>query len=226
MPQENSAAKVLFHLKQDILTGFFVAGDKLKMSALKERYQVGVNPLREALSQLVVMQLVQVQDQRGYRVCPVTQTELVDIYDTRAHIESLCVGLAVERGDEAWEASIVAAAYRLRSNADLLKADGDLQAWEKLHQGFHYAIVKGCGSEELLRVRLDLYEKASRYRNLWLQHNAGHGAFDVNQMEHEQLVTAVLARDLESSKKLIFQHILVPSQVLHCLLYTSPSPRD
>ena len=218
MPQENSAAKVLFHLKQDILTGFFVAGDKLKMSALKERYQVGVNPLREALSQLVVMQLVQVQDQRGYRVCPVTQTELVDIYDTRARIESLCVGLAIERGDEAWEANIVAAAYRLQSNADLLKADGDLQAWEKLHQGFHYAIVKGCGSEELLRVRLDLYEKASRYRNLWLQHNAGHGAFDVNQMEHEQLITAVLARDLESSKKLIFQHILVPSQVLQGLL--------
>ena len=218
MPQENSAAKVLFHLKQDILTGFFVAGHKLKMSALKERYQVGVDPLREALSQLVVMQLVQVHDQRGYRVCPVSQTELVDIYDTRAHIESLCVGLAIERGDEAWEANIVAAAYRLQSNADLLKADGDLQAWEKLHQGFHYAIVKGCGSEELLRVRLDLYEKASRYRNLWLKHNAGHGAFDVNQMEHEQLVTAVLARDLESAKKLIFKHIIVPSQVLQGLL--------
>ena len=218
MPQENSAAKVLYHLKQDILTGFFVAGYKLKMSELKERYQVGVNPLREALSQLVVMQLVQVQDQRGYRVCPVTQSELVDIYDTRAHIESLCVGLAIERGDDAWEAGIVAAAYRLQSNAGLLKADGDLQAWEKLHQQFHYAIVKGCGSEELLRVRLDLYEKASRYRNLWLQHNAGHGAFDVNQMEHEHLVTAVLARDLDSAKKLISKHILVPSQVLQGLL--------
>ena len=218
MPQENSAAKVLYHLKQDILTGFFVAGYKLKMSELKERYQVGVNPLREALSQLVVMQLVQVQDQRGYRVCPVTQSEVVDIYDTRAHIESLCVGLAIERGDDAWEAGIVAAAYRLQSNAGLLKADGDLQAWEKLHQQFHYAIVKGCGSEELLRVRLDLYEKASRYRNLWLQHNAGHGAFDVNQMEHEQLVTAVLARDLDSAKKLISKHILVPSQVLQGLL--------
>ena len=218
MPQENSAAKVLYHLKQDILTGFFVAGYKLKMSELKERYQVGVNPLREALSQLVVMQLVQVQDQRGYRVCPVTQAELVDIYDTRAHIESLCVGLAIERGDDAWEAGIVAAAYRLQSNAGLLKADGDLQAWEKLHQQFHYAIVKGCGSEELLRVRLDLYEKASRYRNLWLQHNAGHGAFDVNQMEHEQLVSAILARDLVSAKNLISKHILVPSQVLQGLL--------
>ena len=218
MPQENSAAKVLHHLKQDILTGLFAAGHKLKMNALKERYQVGVNPLREALSQLVVMQLVQVQDQRGYRVCPVTQSELVDIYDTRAHIESLCVGLAIERGDEAWEAGIVAAAYRLQSNAGLLQADGDLQAWEQLHQQFHYAIVKGCGSEKLLRVRLDLYEKASRYRNVWLRHNAGHGAFDVNKMEHEQLVTAVLARDLEAAKKLISKHILVPSQVLQDLL--------
>ena len=179
---------------------------------------MGVNPLREALSQLVVMQLVQVQDQRGYRVCPVTQAELVDIYHTRAQIESLCVRLAIERGDQAWEAGIVAAAYRLHSNAGLLQADGDLQAWEKLHQQFHYNIVKGCGSEELLRVRLDLYEKASRYRNLWLQHNAGHGAFDVNQMEHEQLVSAVLSRDLEVAQKLISQHILVPSQVLQGLI--------
>lgn len=218
MPQENSAAKVLYHLKHDILTGFFGAGHKLKMSVLKARYNLGVNPLREALSQLVVMQLVQVQDQRGYRVCPVTRVELIDIYHTRAQIESLCVGLAIQRGDEAWEADIVAAAYRLHSNAGLLQADGDLQAWEQLHQQFHYSIVKGCGSEELLRVRLDLYEKASRYRNLWLTHNAGHAAFDVNQMEHEQLVSAVLARDLEVAQKLISQHILVPSQVLQELI--------
>ena len=218
MPQENSAAKVLSHLKKDILTGFFEAGHKLKMSDLKLRYQVGVNPLREALSQLVVMQLVEVQDQRGYRVCPLSPTELVDIYDTRAHIESLCVGLAIQRGDEAWEAGIVAAAYRLQTNAGLLQADGDLQAWEKLHQQFHYNIACGCGSEELLRVRLDLYEKASRYRNLWLRYNAGHGAFDVNQMEHEQLVTALLDRDVGVAQELIGKHIRMPSQVLQGLL--------
>ena len=111
---------------------------------------------------------------------------------TRGHILSLYVwGLLLSGVMKPGRLILFAAAYRLQSNADLLKADGDLQAWEKLHQGFHYAIVKGCGSEELLRVRLDLYEKASRYRNLWLKHNAGHGAFDVNQMEHEQLVTAV-----------------------------------
>ena len=147
MPQENSAAKVLYHLKHDILIGFFGAGHKLKMSVLKARYNVGVNPLREALSQLVVMHLVQVQDQRGYRVCPVTRVELIDIYHTRAQIESLCVGLAIQRGDEAWEADIVAAAYRLHSNAGLLQADGDLQAWAQLHQPFHYSFVKGCCSE-------------------------------------------------------------------------------
>ena len=67
-------------------------------------------------------------------------------------------------------------------------------------------------------MRLDLYEKASRYRNLWLTHNAGHAAFDVNQMEHEQLVSAVLARDLEVAQKLISQHILVPSRVLQELI--------
>ena len=58
------------------------------------------------------------------------------------------------------------------------------------------------------------YEKASRYRNLWLRHNAGHEAFDVNQKEHKDLVQAVLQRDIAKATTLIKSHLLVPSQVV------------
>ena len=167
-------------LKQDILAGYFEPGQKLKMVALKAHYGVGVNPLREALSQLIVEQLVVAEDQRGYRVHPTSQAEMVDIYDARAHLEALCVELAIMRGDDVWEGGIVAAAHRLHVNAQLLM-DGNMQDWEHLHQAFHLAIVSGCGSQQLLQARWALYEKASRYRNLWLRHNAGHAAFDVNQ---------------------------------------------
>ena len=211
--KENSATRVMQLLKQDILAGNFEPGEKLKMATLKEHYGVGVNPLREALSQLVVEQLVAVEDQRGYRVHPVSQAEMQDIYDARAHLEALCVELAIARGDDAWEAGVVAAAHRLQANADLLK-QGDMQAWEQLHQGFHLAIASGCGSEQLLAARWSLYEKASRYRNLWLRHNAGHEAFDVNQKEHEELVAALLGRDSATATQLIKSHLLVPSQVV------------
>jgi len=195
-------------LKQDILAGVFEPGQKLKMASLKAHYGVGVNPLREALSQLIVEQLVVAEDQRGYRVHPTTQAEMVDIYDARAHLEALCVELAITRGDDIWEAGIVAAAHRLQVNANLLK-EGDMQAWEQLHQAFHLAIASGCGSQQLLQARLALYEKASRYR-----HNAGHAAFDANQKEHEDLVESVLQRDVPRATSLVKAHLLVPSQVV------------
>jgi len=55
---DNYAAQVLGQLKHDILTGYFQPGEKLVMARLKQHYQVGVSPLREALSRLLVEQLV------------------------------------------------------------------------------------------------------------------------------------------------------------------------
>ncbi|WP_372598121.1 DNA-binding transcriptional regulator CsiR [Amphritea sp.] len=211
--RDNSALKVVGDLKQDILTGYFKPGEKLKMARLKERYQVGVSPLREALSQLLIEQLVVVENQRGFKVHPVSREEMRDIYATRAEIEALCIGLAVEKGDDEWEAGILAAAHTMHKFGDMV--DKDPQEWERRHQAFHTAIARGCNSPTLLQVRRSLYEKASRYRNLWLKKNmANSDVFDANQKEHQQLVDALLDGDSDRARELIRQHLLSPSRAL------------
>ncbi|WP_051559931.1 DNA-binding transcriptional regulator CsiR [Marinobacterium jannaschii] len=218
---DNSAGLVLGQLKDDILTGFFSPGEKLKMTTLKARYQVGVSPLREALSQLLVEQLVVVENQRGFKVHPISQAEMQDIYQTRSHIEALCVVQAIENGDDAWEAGIVAAAHQLKKSASLLEqSEADLHRWEALHQAFHTAIARGCQSPSLLHVRRSLYEKASRYRNLWLKQNMIDGVvFDANQKDHNDLVDAVLARDSDTAERLIKEHLLAPYRALKNFVY-------
>jgi GntR family carbon starvation induced transcriptional regulator len=223
----NFAGQVIDNLKQDILTGFFAPGEKLKMARLKDRYQVGVSPLREALSQLIVEQLVVVENQRGFTVHPISQEELKDIYHTRAHIEALCISQAILLGDDAWEAGILAADHQLKKSSQLLeqpcaKTDQDadqsneeqrlnIQLWEARHQAFHHAACNGCDSKHLMLVRNSLYEKACRYRNLWLkQHMLNHGVFDANQKEHEALVVALLARNESDAITLIKHHLLEP----------------
>lgn len=212
----NFASQILGRLKQDILTGYFAPGEKLRMSRLKERYQVGVSPLREALSQLLVEQLVVVENQRGFKVHPISLAEMRDIYETRAHIESLCVSQAIAKGDDQWEANILAASHRLKKSAELIEQGAEQrQQWEARHQDFHRAIAGGCNSPALLHVRRSLYEKASRYRNLWLKQNmVDEAIFDTNQKEHDQLVEALLARDNERATALVQQHLLSPSQAL------------
>ncbi|WP_019528769.1 DNA-binding transcriptional regulator CsiR [Dasania marina] len=213
---DNYASQVLGQLKKDILNGYFGPGEKLKMATLKERYQVGVSPLREALSQLLVEQLVVVENQRGFRVHPISLAEMKDIYDTRAQIEALCVRQAIARGDDNWEAAIVAASHRLNKSGELLaKAADDVQEWELRHQAFHTAIASGCGSGTLMQVRRSLYEKASRYRNLWLNQNMSErSVYHANRQEHDELVAALLQRDSEAAIDLISQHLLRPSQLL------------
>ncbi|WP_286239101.1 DNA-binding transcriptional regulator CsiR [Neptuniibacter halophilus] len=214
---DNFAAQVLGQLKQDILSGYFNPGEKLKMARLKERYQVGVGPLREALSQLLVEQLVVVENQRGFTVHPISAEELEDIYQTRAEIEALCISQAIDKGDDAWEAGILAAAHQLNKSSHLLEQDNpqNIQQWEALHQAFHKAIAAGCQSPTLLHVRRSLYEKASRYRNYWLKENMlDKVVFDANQKEHQTLTDALLARDKATAVALIRQHILSPYRLL------------
>ena len=190
---ENYAEQVIGRLKEDILTGYFKPGEKLLMSRLKDHYKVGVGPLREALSRLLVEQLVEVENQRGFRVCSISKEEMLDIYETRAHVESLCVKLAMEKGDDEWEAGIVAAAHYLNKAGDLSGKNQDvIQEWEKRHHHFHTAIVAGCQSPTLLEARHSLYERASRYRNLWLNSDMSDPeTFFSNNKEHNNLCKSV-----------------------------------
>ena len=100
-------------LKNDIIRGVYQPDEKLRMSLLTSRYDLGVGPLREALSQLVAERLVTVVNQKGYRVAPMSEQELLDIFDARANMEAMLVALAIERGDDAWEAEILARAHML-----------------------------------------------------------------------------------------------------------------
>ncbi|GAA6133936.1 DNA-binding transcriptional regulator CsiR [Oceaniserpentilla sp. 4NH20-0058] len=221
---ESYAEQVVSQLKQDILQGYFAPNEKLLMSRLKARYNMGVSPLREALSQLLVEQLVVVENQKGFRVHPVSKAELKDIYHTRAHIESLCIKLAIENANDEWEGQIIASDHRLKKTAHLLsqtnnlnseQARQQLQQWEATHHRFHSAITSGCQSPALLKVRHSLYEKASRYRNLWLnQYMVDNQVFDTNEKDHDQLIEALLKRNSKLACELIYQHLLNPYKLL------------
>jgi GntR family carbon starvation induced transcriptional regulator len=65
----------------------------------------------QALSQLVAERLVTVVNQKGYRVAPMSEQELLDIFDARANMEAMLVALAIERGDDAWKLKFCARAY-------------------------------------------------------------------------------------------------------------------
>ncbi|MFO8044360.1 MAG: DNA-binding transcriptional regulator CsiR [Halomonas sp.] len=214
-PRQNLGISAYRWLKQDIIRGAFQPGEKLLMSRLKARYDLGVGPLREALSQLVAERLVVAISQRGYRVAPMSLAELADLYDARAQLEGLVLRLAIERGDDAWEAEILARAHTLSKVMEVNSPDELLDVWDARHKAFHTAIASGCRSPHLLQVRESLFDQVERYRHLWLRETVfSEEALARKREEHAALVEVILARHADRAAEMMREHLMTPVPII------------
>ncbi|HEY0525916.1 MAG TPA: GntR family transcriptional regulator [Stellaceae bacterium] len=212
LPRSLTAA-VFDRLRADILTCRLQPGDKLPVVSLAERFGVSLSAVREALSRLVADGLVLAEDQRGFRVSPVSLDDLRDLTRTRIQIEGLALRQAIENGDEHWAAGV---AQALREQARIPYVDQDQpsrhnEAWAQSHKRFHYALVSGCGSPWLLRFRNVLYEQTERYRRLALPLNTT--VRDVGA-EHRKLAEAAIARDADAAVAALTAHFELTTRIL------------
>ena len=112
-----------------------------------------------------------------------------------------------------WESNIIAASHRL---AKYTKSENiDMDEWQNRHVSFHEALVSGCNSPRLFQIRQSLYEKSTRYRNLWLKENVTNSeTLQINQNEHVALMVLALERDTKAAQKLIEAHIMTPVEII------------
>jgi DNA-binding GntR family transcriptional regulator len=192
-------------LRSDVLDGAWPPGSKLVLQQLKDHYDVGASPLREALNRLASEGWVVHNEQRGFSVAGASDASLRDLVRTRTAVESLALEQAIARRSPAWEESIVLAFHRLSRTPRSLREDSyeENPEWERLHRQFHRALLAGCESPLLLGFCEQLYEQAYRYRQL-----AARKAYRRRNErdEHEAMFQAALAGDLVRARELLAAH--------------------
>ncbi|WP_298727170.1 FCD domain-containing protein [uncultured Ferrovibrio sp.] len=196
------------NIRADIIAGIFPAGTKLQIDDLKARYGLSASPLREALARLVSQGFVSMENQRGFRVSRMSRDDLADITLARQVIETAALKLALEHGDDVWEAGILAAYHRL--DRYVVRLEGrpveNLAEFGELHKAFHIALIAACGSPRLLEEQSRLYDQAERYRHGMMQNYLvaqGVGIMD----EHRQLMDLVLARRSGEACAMLHHHL-------------------
>lgn len=191
-------------LRADIVDGVCWPGARLRFEELRETYGVGLSPLREALTRLAAENLVVLEEHKGFRVAPISRRDLQDLLFMRQEVEALGIRRAIERGDDQWEAGIVAAIHAL-SKRPSLTPDGHIdQEWESRHRQFHDSLVSACESPRLLALRQQLTDHADRYRRL--SHHY-HSAGRDHLSEHQALADAVIQRRADAAEQLIRSHL-------------------
>lgn len=206
-PQEalsSLADQISSRVRTEILSGTRAPQARIRLEELKSEFNVSWSPLREALSRLVAEGLVQTDESRGYRVAPVSRAEMSDITRMRRTLESMALRAAIEKGDDAWEADVLAAHHRLTKLEAKRQRREDLDQWEEWHRNYHEALTRACGSPLLLQFCAQLHDQFARYRKLFL---ASHPFDRAVAVEHRKLTEAALARDADKACSVMEIHI-------------------
>lgn len=196
-----NASRIFDILRHDLVNGRFTAGEKLGISALREHYEVGLSPLREALNRLAAYGLLIQENQRGFRVPRLARVELDDITEMRRQLEGMALERAIRHGDAEWESLLLAARHRL------MRADNDpnqIEQWEQYHSHFHRTLVAPCQSIWLLRFIEQLHDQFDRYRRMAPPLPSVRSTLDA---QHGELVELALARDAGGARALLDRHI-------------------
>ena len=110
-------------LRADLLAGRLKPGEKLRAEALGQRFSIASSPIREALNRLVSEGFVLLEDQKGFRVAPVSESELRELVVARCWIDGAAVTESIREFDVAWEEALVLSLHRLSRVSRWASAD-------------------------------------------------------------------------------------------------------
>lgn len=217
------AENAYLRIRDAIREGTFQPGSRLRFADLQALCDMSVTPVREALTRLTAEGFTTVEENRGYRVAPLSIDEFMDIARARQLIEGEALKLSIMNGDAEWEGALVSA-HHLMKRADRTSSSAPTvvqEDWNFRHAVFHRTLISACGSPTLLTISEGLFDRADRYRRLsWAIPNNPRAIDD----EHRLIFESALARDVDAAVEHLCVHYERTAQQVQAFLLNRAQP--
>lgn len=152
--------------------------------------------------------LVEKIDQKGFRVSEASKERFDEILKTRIWAESFALEESMnnKKDLDKWEEELLLINYRLeKTERSSLYEPLNSSSWEMIHKKFHLTLVSRSGSRYLRTFCEQLYDQNMRYRFLLIKNKKNYKKRDIN-VEHKNILEAVLKRDTKKAKQLLIEH--------------------
>ncbi|UJF17892.1 GntR family transcriptional regulator [Vibrio sp. SS-MA-C1-2] len=201
-------------LKHEIIKGTYPPNKKLKLSEIKDKYNVSYSPLREALSRLSETRLITQTGQKGFKVADLSLDDFLDIVNLRIQLELQALNASIINADIEWESKLLAAHHKLIKQYQITKINTSIEEinlLENLHSDFHQMLLSKSQSKWLLFFINDLNTQFDRYRRYFSPYTYQNSS-SVN--EHTDILNASLNRDANSAAQLLQNHLTHSANVI------------
>jgi len=187
-------------LRDAILSGEYLPGERLVEAQLCERLGVSRFNVRTVLQDLAAEGLVEVQRNKGAHVRKVTLDEAIEITEVRMVLEGLVAARAAERvtAAEARELKEVGALMRAAVKA------GEFREYSELNQRLHALIRQIAGHRRADALIESLRGPLVRHQYML---SMLPGRPTVSLPQHANIIRAICARDPQGAEAAMREHI-------------------
>lgn len=194
-----AGARVADQLRDAILEGEIVPGERIRQEEVAERLGTSRIPVREALRILQAEGLVEHEPHKGARVARLSMREVDIAYQMRERLEPLALTESIPHLG-------TAGIERLRSLQERIEADTDMKDFIPLDREFHLFSYSGCASDQLTSMITRLWNATQHYRRVFVALTGPARAWVINA-EHRLLLDAVERRDTIDADRYLSGHI-------------------
>ncbi len=187
-------------LRRAILRGELVPGQRLMEIRLADQMGVSRTPVREAIRKLELEGLVVMVPRKGAEVAHISGKNLRDVLEVRRALEELAGELACERMTAEDFKKLEQANHKF---ASVLDSD-DITVLGQADEEFHGLIYQATDNDRLVQMVNHLREQMYRYR---IEHLKNKSQRTILLQEHQDIMRALAARDVEAVRRAIRAHI-------------------
>ena len=194
-------------LTDAISSGELAPGTTLDEQQLADRYGASRTPVREALRQLATSGMVEVRPRRGVIVRHVTADEVMDMFETMAELEAVCVRLATYRITPLERSRLL----RIHEASQAAVEQDDVNAYDALNRDFHEAIYRAAHNDFLADQAIAVRTRLNAFRRMQLRQARRLAS---SRAEHDAVMQAIAEGNGEEAGRRMRAHMLNAASAL------------
>ncbi len=195
----NSSARIAELLREAILHGEYLPGERLRQEVVAQRFGASRVPVREAFRTLEADGLVTLVANTGAWVSRLSLVECEEVYQTRERVEPLLLRYAMPLIDAEH-------LTRLERLALQMQQTSGVEEFLALDREFHLGSYEPAQTTVLGDLVNRLWDTTQSYRRAFTRLLDDH-ATRVMHDEHHMLVEAIRAQDADDAERILAGHI-------------------
>jgi DNA-binding GntR family transcriptional regulator len=200
LKRSNLRDQALAVIRQALVAGEIRPGSIYSASGMATRLGTSNGPVREAMLTLVNQGVMEVVPNRGFRVAPVTDKDLDEVYQLRLMLEVPAVRQLAQRDNTDHAEMLRGHARRCTQAAE----DRDMTVFLEADRDFHLSMLGLLENGRLVQLVEMLRDQTRLYG---LRPLAEEGQLVTTSLEHFDLLEAVLSGDPDKAAAEMARHL-------------------